>query len=125
MKFSLRRTIAFATSLISLTAAQNISACDYYGGLISSNATLGQTQFITQFLINLFAGNQSIFNGPDVQGILAPATYNGTSIQLLKYFDGSIYSTNTGSPAAVNWLDGGGLVALETGKLASTNTSNQ
>ena len=62
-----------------------------------------------------------------MQGILNAGTYNGSTIRLIRYFDGSLYSTNgiNGQPTAVNWLDDGGVVALQGGVYANSNTSNQ
>ena len=78
-------------------------------------------------MANLFGGNNTVFAGKQVQGILNAATYNGSTIRLIRYFDGSLYSTNgiNGQPTAVNWLDDGGVIALQSGVYANSNTSNQ
>ena len=73
-------------------------------------------------------GNTSaVFGTVLVAGILTPGTFNGENITLLKYFDGSVFSTNTqnGQPGAVNWLDGGGVVTLQSGVFANSNSTNQ
>lgn len=64
--------------------------------------------------------------GIKVPGILAPGMYNGTEVNLLPYFDGTLASTNRGGSAvAVNFLDGGGAAPLMMNKPANSESSNQ
>lgn len=61
-------------------------------------------------------------------GVLAAnATYNGTAVNLQKYFDGSLASTNKGGDAgaSVNWLDDGGAAPLKDNKPSLGTNSNQ
>src|SRR5579871_4037609 len=123
--------ISLFSSLFAFTNSQapsGTSVCDYYSARLNpDNFTNAQVKWITQFVTNVFGGNSTVFGGSQVQGILTPATFNGTTIHLIKYFDGFLYVTNsqTGKPGAVNWLDDGGIVALENGMYANSNTSNQ
>lgn len=126
------RTITpFLLSLFTFANSQapsGTSVCDYYSANLNpNNVTDAQEKWITQFVTNVFGGNSTVFAGNQVQGILTPATFNGTTIHLIKYFDGSLYVTNgqNGQPGAVDWLDDGGIVALENGNYANSNTSNQ
>jgi len=109
-------------------AHNGTSVCDYYSAHLNpNNATDAQEKWIKQFVTNVFSGNSTVFAGNEVQGILTPATFNGSTIHLIKYFDGSLYVTNgkNGQPDAVNWLDDGGILALESGHYANSNNSNQ
>ena len=109
-------------------APTGTSVCDHYSNSAqASNATAAQEAWIQEFVANVFGGNSTVFSQTSVQGILTPATFNGSTIHLLKYFDGSLYSTNSqsGSAGAVNWLDDGGIVALQSGQYANSNISNQ
>jgi hypothetical protein len=65
--------------------------------------------------------------GTVVPGILAPGKVNGTDVNLLPYFDGSLASSNRGgsSGVAVNNLDGGGAEPLKMNMPANSKTSNQ
>lgn len=62
-----------------------------------------------------------------VPGILAEGIYNGTSVNLLPYFDGTLNSTNRGgsSGESVNFLDGGGATPLKQNKAADDADSKQ
>jgi len=66
--------------------------------------------------------------GIAVTGILNPGTYNGTNVNLLPYFDGTLLSTNKGgnTGAAASFLDDGGAAPLKMNKASNGNmTSNQ
>ena len=126
------RTITpFLLGLFTLANSQapsGTSVCDYYSAPLNySNSTDAQVKWITEFVTNVFGGNSTVFGGSPVEGILTPSTFNGTTIHLIKYFDGTLYVTNgkNNQPGAVNWLDDGGIVALESGRYANSNTSNQ
>jgi hypothetical protein len=123
----------FLLGLATLTNSQapaGTTICDYYSAKLSPNTvntTEAQTAFITQFVCNVFGGNSSVFTGTSVPGALTAGTFNGTEVHLAKYFDGSMYSTQstTSQPQAVNWMDDGGAVILQQGKISNSNTSNQ
>jgi hypothetical protein len=115
-------------ALASSQAPSGTSVCDYYSASLNfDNKTDAQTQWIHQFVVNVFGGNSSVFSGTTVQGVLSAGTYNSTPIRLTKYFDGTMYSTDgpTGLPTSVNWLDDGGIVTLSEGRIANSQTSNQ
>ena len=65
--------------------------------------------------------------GVMVPGILAPGEYNGTKVNLLPYFDGTLASSNRGGKTgvSVNFLDDGGAAPLKMNKPAMGTTSNQ
>jgi len=125
------RAILLLLGIVAFTASQapnGTSVCDFYSSsATAANGTAAQKAWITQFVVNVFGGNSTVFSGPSVLGVLSAATFNNTRINLVKYFDGTVYSTDgeNGQPQAVNWLDDGGVVALENGRFANTNTSNQ
>ena len=60
-------------------------------------------------------------------GILAKGTFNGTEVNLLPFFDGTLKTTNRGgsSGVSVNFLDGGGAEPLKMNKPANDEKSNQ
>ncbi|KAF2663139.1 hypothetical protein BT63DRAFT_380420 [Microthyrium microscopicum] len=125
------RILACALGLVSLArsdAPSGTTVCDYYSAHYNpANTTDAQMQWIQAFVVNVFGGNSTVFTGTSVAGILTPGTFNGASVKLVKYFDGTLYATDgaNGQPGAVNWLDDGGIVALATGNYSNTRTSNQ
>lgn len=116
--------LPFSSSQIS---AGEDSPCDRNSQSASaSNASEAQTQWITQFTVNAFYGNSSVIGGAIVPGILQSGIYNGTHVDLIKYFKGTYNSTNVnGSAQALDLLDDGGLQTLATGALSTTNSSKQ
>ena len=94
----------------------NTSICDYYSNALlgASNGTTQKT-LLTLVVNTAIIGNYTTPNVLAVPGILASnATYNGTKVNLLQYFDGSLKSTNVGKAqgVSVNFLDGGGAKPL-------------
>lgn len=65
--------------------------------------------------------------GVEVPGILAPGMVDGTEVELMPYFDGSLATTNTGGSEGekVNFLDGGGAEPLMENMAANDDSSNQ
>ena len=107
----------------------NISICDYYAGALffNNNATTQHT-LLTLLVNTAVIGNYSQVSKSAVPGILAKdAKYNGTDIDLTKYFDGSLTSTNRGGKEgkAVNFLDGGGATPLSKNLPADSKNSHQ
>jgi hypothetical protein len=96
-------------------APANSTICDYYasnafaGNLTSGNVAADQFRAMFELVNIAFTGNHSETDtGILIPGILNNATVNGTTINLRKYFDGSLLSTNRGGKAvSVNFLDGG------------------
>lgn len=111
------------------TRPSNVSICDYY-----SNALLGGSNATTQYTLVMLLVNTAVIgnytqpNKLAVPGILAEgATYNGTSVNLLPYFDGSLASSNRGGKkgVAVNYLDDGGAAPLKMNKPSNGMSSQQ
>jgi hypothetical protein len=94
----------------------NSTFCNYYtsrdftGNLSSGNIPADQVRAMVTLVNIAFSGNNTEApNGVNIPGILNNSTVNGTTVSLLKYFDGSLLSTNRGGKAvSVNFLDGGG-----------------
>ena len=105
------------------------SVCDYYANALfgASNVTT-QSGLLTALVNTVVIGNYTTPNHNAVPGILATdATYNGTKVDLAKYFDGSMRVTNTGKShgVSVNFLDGGGADPLKKSEPASGKKSHQ
>jgi hypothetical protein len=94
----------------------NSTFCDYYtskdftGNLSSGNIPADQVRAMVTLVNIAFSGNNTEApNDVNISGILNNGTVNGTTVNLLKYFDGSLLSTNRGGKAvSVDFLDGGG-----------------
>jgi hypothetical protein len=119
-------------AMASATVAQrpsNVSICDYYTtALLKDNNATNQYTLLTLLVNTAVIGNYTQPNvGVAVPGILNRGTYNGTSVNLVPYFNGGLASTNNGSNAgvAVNFLDGGGAAPLMKNMPADDNTSRQ
>ena len=104
--------LGLAVSVVLAQRPANTSICDYYtGALLKNNTAANQYTVLTLVVNTALIGNYTTPNvGIAVNGILNPGTYNGTSVNLLPYFDGSLASTNTGgtSGSPQNFLDDGG-----------------
>jgi len=117
--------------LASLAAAQNsnISLCDKYTtALLKVNNATTQYTLLTLLVNTALIGNYTQPNtGIAVNGILNPGTYNGTSINLLPYFNGDLLSSNGGSDSGIsmNFLDDGGAAPLMQNMPANGMSSNQ
>ena len=131
----MRFTIAaLALSLgVGFSAAQrptNVSICDYYtNALLKNNSATNQYTLLTLLVNTALIGNYTQPNvGVVVNGILNPGTYNGTDINLLPYFDGSLLSTNPNNGgnvgASVNFLDDGGAAPLKMNMPSNGNTTS-
>jgi hypothetical protein len=119
--------------LAGIAIAQNstsISPCDKYTtALLKVNNATNQYTLLTLVVNTALIGNYTQPNvGIAVNGILKPGTYNGTAINLVPYFDGSLNSTNRGGAGGVslNFLDDGGAAPLLKNLPSNGNTtSNQ
>jgi hypothetical protein len=104
--------LGFAASAVVAQRPTNTSICDYYTtALLKVNNATNQYTLLTLVVNTAIIGNYTMPNvGIAVPGILAPGTYNGTAVNLLPYFDGSLASTNTGGTSGTpqNFLDDGG-----------------
>ena len=123
--------IVAAIGTVSVLAQRpaDVSICDYYAGALleTSNATT-QNTLLTLLVNTAVIGNYTQPNKNAVPGILAEdAMYNGTKVNLLQFFDGSLASTNRDGKkgVAINFLDDGGAAPLEENKPATGTDSNQ
>jgi hypothetical protein len=106
----------------------NVSICDYYTtALLMNNTAENQMTILTLVVNTAVIGNYTQPNvGIAVPGILAPGVQDGVPVSLLKYFNGSLMSTNrNGIASSVNFLDDGGAAPLMMNKPSNTNTSAQ
>lgn len=105
------------------------SICDYYTtALLKDNNGTNQAALLVLIVNTAVIGNYSTVNvGVTVPGILAPGTYNGTSVNLLPFFSGGLASTNNGGSAGEvqNFLDDGGAAPLLMNMAADGTSSNQ
>ena len=108
----------FLPSLFGTAAAQrpsNISLCDYYAEELydaSNNDT--QFQLVQDIVALAFGGPPNSSSAySNITGILNPGIFQNQKVNLRPWFNGSITSSNlNNAPAAINWLDGGGLEPL-------------
>jgi hypothetical protein len=104
--------LAFAANAVVAQRPNGTSICDYYTtALLKVNNATNQYTLLTLVVNTAVIGNYTQPNvGIAVPGILAKGMYNGTAVNLLPYFDGSLASANTGgsSGAPQNFLDDGG-----------------
>lgn len=121
--------VAAAASTVHGQRPANVSICDYYTqALFKVNNATTQDTLLTALVNTAVIGNYTTPNHNVVPGILASnATYNGTKVNLLQYFDGSLESTNIGKShgVSVNFLDGGGAAPLKQNKPANNKYSHQ
>jgi len=115
---------------VGLAAAQRpngTSICDYYtGALLKENNATNQLTVLTLVVNTALIGNYTAGNKNAVTGILNKGTYNGTDVNLLPYFDGSLKSTNRGNATSLSFLDDGGAAPLMKNMPSNGNkTSNQ
>jgi hypothetical protein len=131
---SLIPTLTILLVTTTLSTGQRLastSICDYYANKLFG-ANNGTTQQLVQTLIlnTAFIGNYTEPNvGITVPGIAPETVFNGTSVNLITYFDAAFYSTNDGVHdlgVAKLFLDDGGPVPLSMSQASNGNvTSNQ
>ena len=105
-----------------------MSICDKYTtALLKDNTPDNQYTLLTLLVNTVVIGNYTQPNvGVALPGILAPATFNGESVNLLPYFNGCLKSTNRNNqPTYVNHLDGGGAAPLMMNMPANSPNSAQ
>jgi hypothetical protein len=121
--------LALSASVAVAQRPANTSICDYYTtALLKENNATNQYTLLTLVVNTALIGNYTQPNvGIVVNGILKPGKYNGTDINLLPYFDGSLKSTNRGGSATnLSFLDDGGADPLLKNMPSNGNmTSNQ
>jgi len=113
------RATSLLLGLVAAVVAQrpaDTSICDYYTtALLMENSAANQYMLLTLVVNTVIIGNYTQPNvGIAVPGILVPGMYNGTAVNLLPYFDGSLASANTGGNSGTpqNFLDDGGAAPL-------------
>ncbi|KAK4553343.1 hypothetical protein LTR86_009643 [Recurvomyces mirabilis] len=126
---------ALVATLVTIAAADtrpaDVTICDYYtNAIFGVNNATNQKAIVIAVVNTAVAGNYTHNvqkTNIAVPGILAQnVTYNGTSVNLLPYFDGSLASSSIdGKASAVNWLDGGGAAPLYKSMPASSNGTHQ
>jgi len=124
------KALAVAAAISGAVAQRpsDTSICDYYTtALLMNNTAENQLLLLTLVVNTAVIGNYTQPNHNAVPGILTPGEVNGTQVDLLQYFNGSLLSSNTGgsSGASVNFLDDGGAAPLMMNKPANGTTSNQ
>ncbi|KAK9426345.1 putative Heme haloperoxidase family profile domain-containing protein [Seiridium unicorne] len=130
MRFSKSAVAAVAAaSTASAQRPTNTSICDYYTtALLKENTADNQYTLLTLVVNTVVIGNYTQPNvGITVPGILAPATVNGTDVNLLPYFNGGLASSNRGGSkgVSINFLDGGGAEPLMKNMPANDDSSMQ
>ncbi|KAK3072172.1 hypothetical protein LTR53_007318 [Teratosphaeriaceae sp. CCFEE 6253] len=127
-------SLVLAAGLLAASASaqrpSNTSVCDYYTtALLKDNNATNQETLITLLVNTAVIGNSTPTTANiKVPGILAVnQTYNGTAVNLLPYFDGSLKSSNRGGEdgVSINFLDDGAAVPIAKGKPADGESSNQ
>jgi hypothetical protein len=81
-------------SLIGAVVPPNETICDYYTTIIfGANNPATQMLHMTKLVNTVVIGNYTPGSKNAVPGILATGTFDGTNVNLLPYFDGSLAST--------------------------------
>jgi len=122
--------LATLASIVSAQRPADMPICDYYTtALLKVNNATNQKTLLTLVVNTAVIGNYTQPNvGIAVPGILAKGEVNGTAVNLLPYFDGSLKSSNRGGSGgvSVNFLDDGGAAPLMKNMPSNGNTtSNQ
>lgn len=137
MHFCISSLIFWLATLGNLVAGQrpeDWKSCDYYAlRRYGKNDTETEYQLIQSIVTLAFAGGSRLDNASNaLTGILNPGRYKNNPINLRSWFDGSKASSNFhGRPAAMNWLDGGGIEPLhdfltgESGNVTINSDTNQ
>jgi len=121
-------TIFFISLFLIYKDVLGTSICDKYTtALLTQNTAANQYTLLKLIVNTVIIGNYTTPNvGVKVPGILATGTYNGETINLLPYFNGSGNTSNVnGIASKVNFLDGGGAAPLLLSEPANDATSNQ
>ena len=87
------------------------SICDYYAeSRYGTNSSATQLRLIKDIVSLAFGGRFNLSNvSSDITGILNPGTFQGESVNLEPWFNGTIDSTNLNNqPVGIDWLDDGG-----------------
>lgn len=114
--------------------SQNLSICDKYtiaifGGSANNtvnNTAANQLKVLTLVVNTALIGNYYKPSNVNVTGILNKGEYGNESINLLPYFTGQTMTDNPQlvGGSGINWIDGGGVAALNQ-SLPAFNTSSK
>lgn len=126
----LQSLLALVSTVIAASQRSNTSVCDFYTTeLLKENNATNQETLVMLLVNTAIIGNYTVPNtGLNVPGVLAKnASYNGTAINLLPYFNGDLASSNRGGSqgVSINFLDDGGGSLLRENKPSKGTTSNQ
>ncbi|KAG9236103.1 hypothetical protein BJ875DRAFT_372831 [Amylocarpus encephaloides] len=107
----------------------SVSICDFYAEkLFGNNTALTQRLVQTHILNTAIIGNYTSPNvGVSVTGIAPVSIFNGTEVNLLKYFDAALYSTNDGKTnagVAKLFLDDGGPTPISMNMASNGNVNS-
>jgi hypothetical protein len=121
--------LAILVGSVTAVVPPNMTICDYYTSLLfgANNATT-QWLHMTMLVNTALVGNYTMPNvGVAVNGILNPGNFQGTPVNLLAYFNGSLQSTNRGGTngSCINFLDDGGAIPLRLNTASSGNRSSK
>ncbi|KAI1170025.1 hypothetical protein F4777DRAFT_584304 [Nemania sp. FL0916] len=117
MRYPFGAVLLLAT-VISLGAAQrpsSASICDYYAmQRFGANSSDAQFKLMEHIVALAFGGGANLGNASDDStGILNTGSFNGLTINLRSWFDGSKATTNLNNQAVgINWLDDGAQAPL-------------
>ncbi|KAK6510588.1 hypothetical protein TWF506_009691 [Arthrobotrys conoides] len=133
MKYFWKEPIRLLCALLVLSECKVLaqdSFCDKYTRvLFGDNTGSNQYSFMTRLINTAFIGNYSGPSSVKIAGILSPGTFNGEDVSLLPYFNGGLASANRGyrpgNRTVINFLDDGGVFALEQGKPSYGQRSKQ
>jgi len=106
-----------------------ISICDWYAeDLFGANTAANQQLLMTYILNTAILGNYTQPNvGIAVTGVAGISVFNGTTVDVITYFDAALYSTNDGTTphgVAKNFLDDGGATPLMNSMASNGNMSS-
>ncbi|KAI0547070.1 hypothetical protein F4679DRAFT_555735 [Xylaria curta] len=107
------RAVLLLVAVIGMGTAQrpsNATICDYYAmRRFGENSSDTQFMLMQSIVALAFGGGATLPNASgDSTGILNPGSFNGLTINLRPWFDGSKATTNLNNQAiGINWLDDG------------------
>lgn len=101
---------AFLCGLSRAQRPDDATLCDYYAeNLYGDKSNASQAKLVRSIVSLAFGGPEGLQNvSEELTGILHPGNFEGISVDLQPWFNGSIDSTNlNNAPVGINWLDQG------------------
>jgi hypothetical protein len=120
--------LAISLGLVGAAVPANETICDYYTTLLfDANNPATQMLHMTKLVNTVVVGNYTPGAKNLVPGILAAGTFDGTTVNLLPYFDGTLASSNAGgyNGSCRNFLDDGGAAPLLKDLPSNGNTASR